>query len=332
MSGYQRISPPVGGPDNVDGQFAYNRLGSLELVEHPFIASRSTRIDFINKVAAAINSFSPDLPVTVLSVGAGHLLTEQLINNQLSSGKKQSIKWRCIDPMYSATTNNARKSRREFGTSKTDFNAFSTSTAYLSKRRAGVSLAEDDRAGHVVVLLADPPSVLPSQRGRIPKNILRQGTLIKGKSLPDIEKCNTVLLCFHGNSQEGNIQSQGIKNSLASGNIAFTTTAIKCHVTSAGDYIFDACPSVQDKAGVLKELVQRHARKNPGKTPMENLVGAMDGIVDTINSSGQQTAMRAVYSDYDRSVQELVEQSARSAGAVVVAKFEDSQTTLTRIK
>ena len=332
MPSYQRISPPAGSPDNVDGQFSYNRLGSLQLVEHPFIASRSTRIDFVNKVADAINSLPQDLPVTVLSVGAGHLMTEQLINNQLPSGKKQNIKWRCIDPMYSATTNNARESRREFGTDKPEVNAFSTSTAYLSKEKNGVNLANDDQAGHIVILLADPPSILPSQRSKLPPNILRQGKLIKGQALPDVEKCNTVLLSFHDKGQAGNAQGQSIKNSISNGKIAFTTTAIKCHVTPAGDYIFDACPVVQDKTEVLKTIVQQHARKNPDKTPMANLASAMDGIVNTINSSGQQTAIKVVYSDYDRSVQELVEHSAWSKGSVVLAKFEDSQTSLTMIK
>lgn len=179
------------------------RNTNLQWNSHPQIASDESRLHTINNVLNWVHqSFDPDqaIPLTLISIGAGNLLMEQMIHlNLVEMGvPEQYIRWCCIDTSYrkDLDKNNGmfesfRKSRESFSENKDKDYAryFSTVNAYLSKSIDAGKLCVQARANtHILLLSLDPPTPL---QGSLPEGCL---TLIGQPTTPD--KANTVFFVF----------------------------------------------------------------------------------------------------------------------------------------
>ncbi|WP_067515643.1 hypothetical protein [Endozoicomonas ascidiicola] len=179
------------------------RNTNLQWKSHPQIASNESRLHTINNVLNWVHqSFDPDqaIPLTLISIGAGNLLMEQMIHlNLVEMGvPEQYIRWCCIDTSYrkDLDKNNGmfesyKKSRKNFSENKDKDYAryFSTVNAYLSKSTDAGKLCAQARANtHILLLTLDPPTPL---QGSVPEDCL---TLTGRPTAPD--KANTVFFVF----------------------------------------------------------------------------------------------------------------------------------------
>ncbi|NRO99593.1 hypothetical protein GWC77_27435 [Paraburkholderia sp. NMBU_R16] len=327
-SGFELITTPAqaGRP----AQISQARINALSFEVHPTIASYEGRIAFINRVAAEINSLSADLPITVLSLGSGRLLTEHLIHERLLKDKQRAVRWRCIDPMYASRRDNALEARRQFSAQKTNHFTFPSSTAYLGKE----SVFKQDRTGYVVILIADPPALRPEEESLLTPALRSSGMLIRGRSVPDIEECNTILVSMLNPGRQSEEHAQRTDASMRNGNLVFTNSSVKCQISISGRYIFQACRSEEAVAEALSKFAALEARQNSNRSSMTELNKIVDSFVREFNKdpTSKQVATKVVYSDYDRSVQELRQKSCLFDGLTVVAKFEKNKISVTKPK
>lgn len=179
------------------------RNTNLQWKSHPQIASDESRLHTINNVLNWVHqSFNPDqaIPLTLISIGAGNLLMEQMIHlNLVEMGvPEQYIHWCCIDTSYQKDLDrntgifeSYRKSRESFSKNKDKNHPryFSTVNAYLSKSIDSGKLCVQARANtHILLLTLDPPTPL---QGSVPESCL---TLIGQPTTPD--NANTVFFVF----------------------------------------------------------------------------------------------------------------------------------------
>lgn len=176
---------------------------NLQWKSHPQIASDESRLHTINNVLNWVHqSFDPgqSVPLTLISIGAGNLLMEQMIHlNLVEMGvPEQYIRWCCIDTSYrkdldknNGVFESLRKSRESFSENKNKDYAryFSTVNAYLSKSTDAGKLCAQARANtHILLLTLDPPTPL---QGSVPEGYL---TLTGQPTTPD--RANTVFFVF----------------------------------------------------------------------------------------------------------------------------------------
>lgn len=179
------------------------RNTNLRWKSHPQIASDESRLHTINNVLNWVHqSFDPDqaIPLTLISIGAGNLLMEQMIHlNLVEMGvPEQYIRWCCIDTSYrkdldknTGLFESYRKSRESFSENKGKDYAryFSTVNAYLSETIDSGTLCVQARENtHILLLTLDPPTPL---QGSVPEGCL---TLVGPPTTPD--KANTVFFVF----------------------------------------------------------------------------------------------------------------------------------------
>lgn len=179
------------------------RNTNLQWKSHPQIASDESRLRTINNVLNWVHqSFDPDqpIPLTLISIGAGNLLMEQMIHlNLVEMGvPEQYIRWCCIDTSYrkdldknSGMFKSYKKSRESFSENKDQDNAryFSTVNDYLSESTDSGKLCVQARANtHILLLTLDPPTPL---QGSIPEGCL---ALIGQPTTP--VDANTVFFIF----------------------------------------------------------------------------------------------------------------------------------------
>jgi len=342
MPGYSRRQAPLGSIDNKDGQFTYSNLEDLETTEHSTLASRSSKVQMVNMAADTINAFSPGRPVTFISVGSGHLLSEELIHRQLSEEKKKDIRWRCIDPIYlphgisHGIFTKGKNARIQFGKNK-DAKAFSSSQAYLSKQEHGESIADGDKKSDVVVFVNDPPSILPKDYERMSALLREEGFLIRGKTIEEneIKKANAILLTVAPNEQKYTQQLKGLSEDLSRGGITFSANMIKCLPQSDGTYEYIAGGNVsktlQEK---VKQQVSYTSERLPkDKAPIEKLNTGIEICIEGIGKANKDIiAVKTIFSDFDRSVEQVVQHFSNANGSVVLAKLENNETSITKIK
>ncbi len=179
------------------------RNTNLQWKSHPQIASDESRVHTINNVLNWVHqSFDPDqaIPLTLISIGSGNLLMEQMIHlNLVKMGvPEQYIRWYCIDTSYrkdldknTGMFESFRKSRESFSENKDKDYAryYSTVNAYLSKSIGSGKLCVQARANtHILLLTFDPPTPL---QGSLPEGCL---TLIGQPTTPG--NANTVFFAF----------------------------------------------------------------------------------------------------------------------------------------
>lgn len=168
------------------------------------IDSIEARIEVINQVTLWVckhHQKTPDSHLTFISMGAGALLMEHLVHQQITKSgiPDEKITWRCIDINYSKENpqppgcfNAYADARNQFKQDK-NVRYFTTATAYLDKKTTdGQQLsAMDKNNGVVVVLEFNPPTSFtgaPSGPSGLTDRYTPSGSPCK------IEKANSVFL------------------------------------------------------------------------------------------------------------------------------------------
>lgn len=200
------------------------RMGELSWVENQRIASLETRITFINKMVNHVLEHLPmkDTALTFISLGAGGLLTERLIDYQLKKAGYQTIRWRLIDIDYQQQGyEEARRAFRE----KADNQAlyFTTEQAYLNKSIGATALAEDDRQrGATLLLTLDPPT--PLEHSVMDSPSYKACLLVRGRPIDDISKANGIYLLVAKQCHRERLER--VQQALSQGNQMITSDCI----------------------------------------------------------------------------------------------------------
>ncbi len=343
LPGYRLHRFAAGSPGNSDGNFTHSEIRSMQSIEHPHIASRSSKIKIINEAANIIESMPADKPVTVVSMGSGALLTEHLIHDQLTEERKENVKWRCIDTNYAKSTANAEQfkiaaaARSEFGQDKKDARAFSTADTYLSKTENGQKLVDIDKKGSVLILSIDPPTPLPDSLSGVSEETKEAGFFLVGKIVPkeEIKKANMVLLTLANNTPE---EAAALKkyDAVFSDRCNFSNAAVKCYLDKNGELKLDFAGGIPEeiKPFLSKNLSFLMSKSASNKMPIENIYDAVNACAKQINEQPNYPfiALSTLFNEYQRGVDSLIEKVADATGDVSVATLINSQPEVKTIK
>lgn len=173
---------------NVPLRFLNN--GKMYWVESNNVANLAARVDFTNEVVEKVRKLVPERSdhLTIISMGAGSLLHDHFIYQQLENAGYTDINYRAIDPGYLEQREEfplcnyhdiyryAKAIRSQFSADK-QVAFFVSGNEYLLKKTAdGCLLAEQDRARGPVIQLAICPTLPPSAlRPHLP-NMLANST------------------------------------------------------------------------------------------------------------------------------------------------------------
>lgn len=280
------------------GSVCERYLGTLSWVEDAQLASLPARVEFINRLCDHVTTtaIERDQPLTLVSLGAGCLLTEALIHDELRHAGYTDIRWRIIDAGY--MNDGFRAARLGFiERVKEKVAAFTTEQAYFNKEVEGERLAMSDRAaGTSIVLCIDPPAS-PGMLDRIAPDADGESVIgVRGQVIEDVTKANAVALYIGLTPQETRAAL-----SAGAGKGCWTNCLLRLYIDGGSIAVDTATGPMGDK---LRLMVEPHIQRAVASVPAGQAVGlahadraaaAAARVFETIG----QPAARAYVSDYD---------------------------------
>lgn len=312
-------------------------MNGLSWFEHDEIASLTARVGFINTLLTWIGARrpSPDEPITLVSLGAGGLLTEYLIHRQLTEAGFTSVHWRAIDTAYphmyaenrSAFRQTFAGSPASSGAARHDFRIFTTDQAYLAKMTGDRQLAGDDRMdGLTIVLSVDPPTALPEGRG-IPATG-DECLQIRSVPVPDVTKANCVLLLRARTAYRDELEA--VPKALADGgNVVVLNNAIQCSIGEAGEVRIN-CSRSAVSLDLARELGHRLAalQRPLGLASVDDVFRQY--VDELARSPGRDMfGLHFAASDYDFGMANLRAFFRRGDKPVMIASLESNRPSFT---
>jgi hypothetical protein len=178
---------------NHDDPLLTSRMGGLSLVGEAPIAALKARVEFVDKLIDFIvdKQWSAQRPLTLISYGAGALLTEHMIHEGLLKQGYSQVRWRLIDTTYA--NGGLHEHRANFIHGKADARAFTTEAAYFGKKVGQCQIAGADKTdGAVIVLLIESQASIPAFSDSI--NAKPDYMRIQCIPIPDVKKANCIYL------------------------------------------------------------------------------------------------------------------------------------------
>lgn len=293
-------------------------LGDLSFCVYDKTDSIKSRIKVINKVTQWVCEYLqklPDSQVTFISMGAGGLLMEQLIHQQITKSgvSEDKITWRCIDIDYVQkpprspgdlpTLNSVLK---QFKVGK-NVRFFTTATAYLNKNVDGQQLRATDKENSAIVILEfNPPTPLHGYSPETSGNANRE--IVSGAPF-EIAKANSVFLLIGDSDQQSELkQFVGELDSSKSWE-ASSTLFVKVSVNASGEpevylseFFNENCETL---GSVFKSIVLSHLnRPDVTGSPIIRAEKALNELQKFIVQSGRSAEIFP-YSEYSDSVDQL---------------------------
>jgi hypothetical protein len=295
-------------------------------------ATLPEKLELINEIAWFINNMPSHQPITIVSLGSGLLLVEDLLFKQLSAAHQSQVRFRIIDPDYMQGRPHYKdhsEAINDFGSSR-NTEPFITSTDYLSRVVDGKRLADSDREqGPVFILSVNPPSEL----GELDPQMVSDCLLVKGSTYPPkmIDKANALLF-------EIMLPSEALlkaKNSVSPAHgknvLNFDNMSMICYPDHKGELKFEAAP--YHNAALffndIKDMIlgKKGTAQKAGDLPLTSLYRAALSVArDFESQNNDEVRLKvSILSGYDRSVSELNEHFASSPNPAICASLENNQ-------
>ena len=309
----------------LDGAKSHRCLGNLSWSENELIASLHCRVYFVNRLLSSVIEMIPsrDIPITVVSLGAGGLLTEYYINEQLKNSGYEDISWRLIDLEYQK--NGYDECRKEFKDRVTgDVMAFSTDQKYLNKLAGHGRLAEDDkRRGAVILLSIDPPNALSGLAAEAAS--APDCMLLRGSPVDDYSKANGIYLLVAQPAYKDLINKIPRELSV-SGQVVSLDCALKCSIDKQGKYRVTYSPSrtgtlISEGSKPYLEALDEKSERDKKPYNLNDVNKALDKYLHKIISLNLY-GVKFFVSDYDVSVGKLRDHFMSSANKVLFAALD----------
>jgi hypothetical protein len=334
MPGHLIWTPAAGGSANADGQFAYRMVGDLKFPVHPSICSLESRMRYINAVADFHNAKPESERTTVLSIGAGQLLTEELIHLQQHPSAQSRTKWRPVDTKYA--NNIAVSARKQFRQDGKDVRVFATVESYLLHPESNELLkAVRDNGEAVTILLCDPPTVTPEDRS---KPAPAGGITLHGQPLAerDVKKANEVIMYFEAKTPDGRARLASFASTVSTSQVT-STMIVKCWPDASGAPQFEIGGDIAMFGSMIKPMVSARMQMQSAsadKLPIEKLYAGVSTFVSELNAQSQSRlcATCMPFSDFNRSMARLEAHFASVGQRVTVARLENSDVSLTPLR
>ncbi|XBS69684.1 hypothetical protein ABK905_25835 [Acerihabitans sp. KWT182] len=307
---------------NADDQHALRGRNGLFWFESKEIASLDARITFINNVTDRIFHTIPakDTPITLISLGAGGLLTEAYIHQRLQQANYTNIAWRIIDVLYSDKFYNKflKQFKDEVGG---HCRAFTTEQAYFKKAIGSGSLVEDDKVrGEIIVLAINPPTTFKD-------SVVKPGKSAEtleffGMPQSDYNKANAIFLLL---GRDKSLLDRSVKG-LSEGKTLIWENGLKCCIDNNGKHTLIYASS--DKGSKLFAAVSKHLSYSDNmdsttglKNTLEHIDKRLDEFLMIVESDGI-IGRKYLTSDYDASLLNLKDGFAGRSHPALFASFD----------
>lgn len=209
----------------------------LSWMEIDRLARLEERVNFINTLLDKITTVFNDKtqPMTLISLGAGGLLTEFYIHQQLILAGYKQLKWRVIDMAYVEHNENFRGYMDTFSQSVAPVNHFANEQAYFA---SGIA-ADDKYAGARVLLSIAPPTILET----CPED---NGLLMYGIKVDNIQEANAIYFCLGDSDHPADLSR--VTDSLTLGNPVSSDAAIKITLDARNGFKIDYAPETMGES------------------------------------------------------------------------------------
>ncbi|MGI2030002.1 hypothetical protein [Endozoicomonas acroporae] len=324
------------------------KLGYLSFNVYDKIDSIKSRIKVINKVTQWVCDYLQKLPdsrVTFISMGAGALLMEQLIHQQITKSgvSDKKIAWRCIDIDYEedssrspAASPTLKDVRKQFIEGK-NVRFFTTATTYLNKKLNGQQLRTTDKKNSAIVILEfNPPTPTHGNSQEIACNT--GGYIVSGAPC-EIAKANSVFLLIGAEDQHSDLKEFVGELDSSKSWMSSSMQFIKVSINVSGEpevYLSEYYKEHCEKLGwKFKSILLFHLNQQKAiSSPIIRAEKALNELKEFILQTGWSAQVFA-YSEYSDSIDQLTrhfysgqqDSIDRSPGALF--KLQHKQITIT---
>jgi hypothetical protein len=316
-----------------DSQLRQVKINDLNFI-HCTAATQKNKVELINVVAARINALPTDRPITIISLGSGGLLVEDLIFKQLSLAHQKQVRFRVIDPDYLK----GRPQYQEYNAAIKSFKAdkeavkYVTSTTYLAAQLNGKRLAgSDQQEGPVIILAVNPPTQWGGDTTDTEERLALRGIPYSSES---IDKANAILVELVTKSEHLNAAAQNIERLKKGYILDCHNSAMICSADQKGDFHFEVSPNFI--AQFLFDYVRGDIRRQidaSGDTqdpPLQRLHKAVMSVVNNFKTPLGALGF-SIMSGYDQSESELKEHFSLSKHPAIFASLRDNKVELNEL-
>ncbi|HWZ47048.1 MAG TPA: hypothetical protein VNX00_02370 [Herbaspirillum sp.] len=312
---------------NLDDPLLGSRMGGLSLVGDAPIAALKARVEFADKLIDFIvdKQWPAKRPLTLVSYGAGALLTEHMVHEGLLKKGFSQLRWRLIDTAY--VNGGLYENRAHFSHGKADVHFFTTEAAYLGKKVGQCQMADADKTdGGAIVLVVEPQAniqAFPDLHDANP-DYMR----IQCIPIPDIKKSNCIYLLAEA---PGKQHLAHVPAMLKAGKVAVALPdALRCFI----DY-GRPCVYIRDSASAngkyMHEKIKAALLKEQScPLTLMHLDKILRGVIKRIEKSRSNPLSLMKFSGFDCTIGlfHLEQHFLDSGNPILFAALEDNHTVL----
>jgi hypothetical protein len=304
-----------------------SRMGGLSLVGDAPIAALKARVEFVDKLIGFIvdKQWPTKRPLTLISYGAGALLTEHLVHEGLLKQGFSQLRWRLIDTAY--VNGGLYEHRAHFIHGKADVRFFTTEAAYFGERDGRRQIADADKTeGAAIILVIEPQgnlSTFPDLTDANP-DYMR----IKCIPIPDVKKSNCIYLLAEAPGKQHLAHMPAM---LKAGKVAVALPdALRCFI----DY-GKPCIYIKDSASAngkyIHEKIKAALLKEPScPLTMVHLDKILRGVIKRIEKSRSNPLSLMKFWGFDSTIGlfHLEQHFIDSGNPILFSALENNHTVL----
>lgn len=312
---------------NLDDPLLGSRMGSLSLVGDAPIAALKARVEFADKLIGFIvdKQWSAKRPITLVSYGAGALLTEHMVHEGLLKKGFSQLRWRLIDTAY--VNGGLYEHRANFSHGKADVRFFTTEAAYFGEKAGQCRIADADKTeGAAIIMVIEPQASMqafPDLNDANP-DYMR----IKCIPIPDIKKSNCIYLMAEAPGKQHLAHMPAM---LKAGKVAVALPdALRCFIDYARP-----CVYIKDSASAhgkyMHEKIKAALLKEPScPLTMVHLDKILRGVIKRIEKSRSNPLSLMKFSGFDSTIGlfHLEQHFIDSGNPILFSALESNHTVL----